>query len=249
MEIIKTHCNFKPQYNIKNSIELVNEIWNIQKKIWRKNDLIDNLRQRTPFTDEYFANLLNRFNDEFKKQPHLTKKNVLSHQDSAKVHKCVFAMAKMNELGYESLLYPPYCSYITPSTHFLSPHLEKWLCGKRFGPNEENIAQTDAYFDNFHRYDYMKAVKKLSNVEQSLWTSKRATLRYRSFVLSYTKSHSLLNPSSYFSFLTPLWKIHHSNQLKYRGQFAKVIFTKNWTCTELKKRNDSCLFCSKLKKN
>ncbi|XP_014467559.1 PREDICTED: histone-lysine N-methyltransferase SETMAR-like, partial [Dinoponera quadriceps] len=48
---------------------------------------------------EYYANLLQRLNEEIKqKRPHLAKKKVLFHHGNAPAHKSVIAMAKINEL-------------------------------------------------------------------------------------------------------------------------------------------------------
>jgi [histone H3]-lysine36 N-dimethyltransferase SETMAR len=59
-------------------------------------------------TNGYIA-LLERLNDEIhKKRPHFKKKKVLFHQDNAPVHESIKTTAKLHELGYELLLYPPY---------------------------------------------------------------------------------------------------------------------------------------------
>lgn len=55
--------------------------------------------------NNHHANLLNRFKDNLKKKrPHLTKKEVLFNQDNARVQTCVFAMAKLIDLGCNLLI-------------------------------------------------------------------------------------------------------------------------------------------------
>ncbi|XP_011251320.1 histone-lysine N-methyltransferase SETMAR-like [Camponotus floridanus] len=116
---------------------------------------IDYLQKGKTINGEYYANLLDRFNDVLKeKRPHLAKKKVLFHQDNARAHTCVIAMAKFHELGYELLPHPPY----SPD-YFLFPNLKKWLGGKRFGSNDEVIAQTNAYFEGLDKSYYLEGIK------------------------------------------------------------------------------------------
>ena len=51
------------------------------------------------------------------------------------------------QLGYELLPHPPYSSDLAPSDYWLFADLKKMLQGKRFGSNEEVIAETEAYFE------------------------------------------------------------------------------------------------------
>ena len=56
-------------------------------------------------------------------------------------------MAKLSELGYELLPYPPYSPDLAPSDYWLFADLKKMLQGKIFVSNEEVIAETKAYFE------------------------------------------------------------------------------------------------------
>ena len=54
---------------------------------------------------------------------------------------------KLNELSFELLPQPPYSPDLATSNYSLFADLKKMLQGKRFGSNEEVIAETEAYFE------------------------------------------------------------------------------------------------------
>ena len=54
---------------------------------------------------------------------------------------------KFSELGYELLPHPLYSPDLVPSDYWLFANLKKMLQGKRFGSNEEVIAETEANFE------------------------------------------------------------------------------------------------------
>ena len=54
-----------------------------------------------------------------KKQPQMKKKKVLFHQDNAPCHKSIATMAKLHELHFRLLLYPPYSPDLAPSNYWL----------------------------------------------------------------------------------------------------------------------------------
>jgi histone-lysine N-methyltransferase SETMAR len=123
---------------------------------------IDYLQKGRTINGEYYANLLDRFDDDLKKnRPHLAKKKVLFHQDNARVHTCAVAMAKIHKLGYELLSHPPYSPDLAPSDYFLFPNLKKWLGGKRFDSNDDVISQTKAYFEDLDKSYFLEGIKKL----------------------------------------------------------------------------------------
>ena len=101
------------------------------------------LEKRQMVAGAYYASLLHQLSKEIKKKgPHLKKKEILFHQDNARVHTCAVSMAKLMKLKFELLQHPPYSPYLAPSDFFLFPNLKKWLGGQRFTSNEEVIAQT-----------------------------------------------------------------------------------------------------------
>ena len=57
-------------------------------------------------------------------------------------------MVKLNELRFELLPHPPYSPDLVPSDYWLFADVKKMLQGKRFGSNEEAIAETEAYFES-----------------------------------------------------------------------------------------------------
>lgn len=123
---------------------------------------IDYLEKGRTITGQYYAQLLDRFDDALKrKRPHLIKKKVLFHHDNAPAHSSHVATAKLVELGYELLPHPPYSPDLAPCDFFLFPNMKKWLGGKRFTSNEEVIAETEAYFAELDKLYYLEGLKKL----------------------------------------------------------------------------------------
>ena len=77
----------------------------------------------------------------------MKKKKVPFHQDNAPCHKSLATMAKLNELSFELLPYPPYPPDQAPSDYYLFADLRKMLQRKRFYSNEEVITETNACFE------------------------------------------------------------------------------------------------------
>lgn len=112
---------------------------------------IDYLEKGKTINSDYYMALLERLKVEIAaKRPHMKKKKVLFHQDNAPCHKSLRTMAKIHELGFELLPHPPY-----------SPDLKRMLAGKKFGCNEEVIAETEAYFEAKPKEYYQNGIKKL----------------------------------------------------------------------------------------
>ncbi|KAF7285955.1 hypothetical protein GWI33_008926 [Rhynchophorus ferrugineus] len=65
-------------------------------------------------------------------------------------------MAKINEL----LPHPPYSKDLAPSDYFLFSDLKRMLGGKRFSSNEE-VAETEAYFEAKDKSYYKTGIEKL----------------------------------------------------------------------------------------
>jgi hypothetical protein len=71
---------------------------------------------------EFYANLLDQFNDDLKKKLlHLAKKEIIFHQANARLHIYFVSMAKFHELCYKLLLHLPYSQDLAPSDYFLFP--------------------------------------------------------------------------------------------------------------------------------
>ena len=90
----------------------------------------------------------------------MKNKKIIFHQDNASCHKSMKTMAKLSELGYELLPHPPYSPDLALSHYWIFADLKKMLQGKRFGSNEEVIAETEAYFKakdkSFHKHGIEK---------------------------------------------------------------------------------------------
>ena len=57
-------------------------------------------------------------------------------------------MIKLNELSFELLPHSSYSPDLAFSDYWLFADLKKILQGKRFGTNEEVIAETEGYFES-----------------------------------------------------------------------------------------------------
>ena len=88
----------------------------------------------------------------------MKKKKVLFHQDNAPCHKSIATMAKFHELQFELLPHQPYSLDLSPSD-YLFTDLKRMLQGKRFGSNEEVIAETEAYFEAKDKSFYKKGIE------------------------------------------------------------------------------------------
>ena len=125
---------------------------------------IDYLEKGKTINSDYYIALLERLKDEIaEKRPHLKKKKVLFHQDNAPCHKSMKTMAKLNELGYELLPYPPYSPDLAPRDYFLFADLKRMLAGKKFKDNDGVIAETEAYFAEKTKEYYKSGIEKLED--------------------------------------------------------------------------------------
>lgn len=123
---------------------------------------IDYLEKGKSINSDYYIDLLVRLKEEIaKKRPHMQRKKILFHQDNAPCHKSMKTMAKLNELGFDLLPHPPYSPDLAPSDYWLFADLKKMLQGKRFGSNEEVIAETEAYFEAKDNFFYKHGIEKL----------------------------------------------------------------------------------------
>ena len=93
-----------------------------------------------------------------KKRPQIKKKIVLIHQENPPCQKSVAVMAKLH---LELHPYPPYFLDLVPSDYCLFAGLKRILQGKRFGSNEEVIAETKVYFEVKDMSFYKKGIEML----------------------------------------------------------------------------------------
>ena len=123
---------------------------------------IDYFKKGKTINRDYYVALLNRFSAEIKKKrPHMQKKKVLFHQDNVPCNKSMKTMVKLNELSFDLLPHLPYSPDLAYNDYWLLTDLKKILQGKRFGSNEEVIAETEAYFESKDESFYKKGIEKL----------------------------------------------------------------------------------------
>ena len=92
---------------------------------------------------DYYASLLAQPGKKIKKtRLYLAKTKVLFNQDNARLHTCAVAMAKLYEMKFELLPYPPYPPDLGPSDFFLFPNKKKVTGRKgkevKWGPHCRN---------------------------------------------------------------------------------------------------------------
>ena len=68
-------------------------------------------------------------------------------------------MAKWHELHFELLSHPPYSLDLAPRDYCLFADLKRMLQRKRFGSNEEVIAEIKAYFEAKDKSFYKKGIE------------------------------------------------------------------------------------------
>ena len=68
---------------------------------------------------------------------------------------------KIARIRFELLPHPSYSQDVVPSNYYLFADLKRMLQGKRFGSNEEVIAETEAYFESKGKSFYKKCIEML----------------------------------------------------------------------------------------
>ena len=121
---------------------------------------------KTINSKRYIGQLMRLKNKIGEKRLQMKKKKVLFHQDNAPCQKSLAIMAKLNELSFKLLLYPPYSPDLAPSDYYLLADLKKMLQGKRFYSNEEVITETNAYLEAKAKSFYKKGIEML----EKRWT-------------------------------------------------------------------------------
>ena len=70
-------------------------------------------------------------------------------------------IVKLNKLSFELFPNPPHSLDLSPSDYWIFADPKKMLQGKRFGSNEEVIAETEVYFESKDESFYKKAIEKI----------------------------------------------------------------------------------------
>ena len=92
----------------------------------------------------------------------------LNATDNGPYHKSMATMANFHELHFQLLRHSPYSPDLALSEYHLLAELKRMLQGKRFGFNEEVIAETEAYFEAKDKSFYKKIFVMLEKNELSL---------------------------------------------------------------------------------
>lgn len=126
--------------------------------------LIDYLPKGQTITGVYYASLLDKLKQKVnEKRPGLAKKKIIFHQDNARPHTSVIAMAKIHELGFDLLPHPPYSPDLAPSDYHLFPRLKKYLAGQKFSTDDDVKATVDAYFEELDSSEFYQGIEALDH--------------------------------------------------------------------------------------
>ena len=96
------------------------------------------------------------------------RKGVILQQDNARPHNAKRTLDKINELGWEVLLYPLYSSDIATSDFHLFRSLQRFLCDKKFENLDDIKKSLSGYFAeksiDFHRSGFEKLLNRWQRV-------------------------------------------------------------------------------------
>lgn len=87
---------------------------------------------------------------------------MLIHHDNASAHSAGIVAAKLYELRYELLPYPVYSADLAACDLFLFSNMQTLFSGKRFGSNEEIIAELEAYIEEFDNWYFIGGLKTMA---------------------------------------------------------------------------------------
>ena len=103
--------------------------------------MLDFLAKKSTITVAYYANLLDQLRIVIReKRRGKLSKEILLHQDNARVHTCKIAMDAVERNWYVLISHPAYSPDLAPSDYFLFPNLKKDIRGRHFRSNEEVVA-------------------------------------------------------------------------------------------------------------
>nr|XP_042901658.1 histone-lysine N-methyltransferase SETMAR-like [Parasteatoda tepidariorum] len=120
------------------------------------------LEKDETINSEYYTPLLDQLSEEIKeKWPHVRRKKVLFHQDSAPCPKSEKTIVKLNELHFELLPYPPYSPDLSHRDYWHFADAKKVRQEKKFGRNEEVVFENEAYFESKDKSFFKNDIEKL----------------------------------------------------------------------------------------
>jgi [histone H3]-lysine36 N-dimethyltransferase SETMAR len=122
--------------------------------------MVDYLARGEKINTAYYCILLRKIKE---KHPKLLRKDVLFHQDNARVHTSVESMAHIRDNGFELLPHQAYSPDLAPSDFQLFPNLKKHLGGQKFSSNEEVEYAVSRYFADLEISFFKTGIEALEN--------------------------------------------------------------------------------------
>ncbi|CAK9819611.1 Histone-lysine N-methyltransferase SETMAR [Anthophora plagiata] len=96
------------------------------------------------------------------KRPELAnRRGVVFHQDNARPHTSIVTRQKLQELGWEVLMHPPYSPDLAPSDYHLFLALQNFFSDKKLASREECENQLLEFFANKDQDFYERGIMKL----------------------------------------------------------------------------------------
>lgn len=109
------------------------------------------------------------------------EKSTIFNEENVKVHTCVVALDRSNQLSYDLYPHLTFSLYLAVGNYFMFPNLEKRFCKKRFvtmlnwSLKQMPILRTSTNHINWN------GSRNWKNIWQSEWSSKETTLRNKIF--------------------------------------------------------------------
>ena len=141
------------------------------------------LEKGRTINSEYYIALLVRLKKEITKKRPQKKKKVVFHQNNPPCQKSIVTTEKLTELHFELLSHSLYSRDRAPSDYYLFAELKRMLQGKRFGSNEEVIAETGAHFEAKNKSFCKKGIEMLEKLWNECITVTRDYVGERSQIL------------------------------------------------------------------
>lgn len=111
---------------------------------------------------ENYCELLNMVKKDIRnKRKGLQSKGVVFHQDNARPHTAARTMAKIEELGWELLVHPPYSPDLAPSDFHLFGPLKSHMRGKNFDSDAAVIEAVSEWLKRQPKEFYARGIEKL----------------------------------------------------------------------------------------
>jgi [histone H3]-lysine36 N-dimethyltransferase SETMAR len=122
--------------------------------------MVDYLARAETINTAYYCILLRKIKE---KHPRLLRKNVLFHQDNARVHTSVESVALIRVIGFELPPHPSYSPDLAPSDFHLFPNLKKHLGGQEFSSNGKVEYAVSRYLTDLEESFFKTGIEALES--------------------------------------------------------------------------------------